>query len=202
MNRFVFPTLLAMIAVAGASLGYLVAPSPQAHSDFYAPAIIDNGQGVLVKFRVSLYPGSGKTLVNVQNSFYREDSENALVKAKKNAEDILGVKLIYHDLVLDVESIGSEVGGESAGAMFTLGILSAYSGRKINDEVTMSAGITDDGLLFAVDSIEEKILAAKQSGKKKFIVSATQGIKNAEQIEGIEIIKAKNIREAAEQILA
>lgn len=196
-----FIVLLLFLAAAAGLLGYLVSPKPYASSDFYAPAITDNGQGQLVKFRVSLLPGNGKTLVNVQNAKYHQDSENALVKAKQNSEELLGIKLSYYDVVLDVEAIGSEVGGESAGAMFTVGIMSAYTGKKIKSNVAMSAGVTEGGLLFAVDSIEEKIIAAKASGKDKFLVATAQQVKNPNGIAGIEIIRVVNVREAAEQML-
>ena len=92
-------------------------------------------------------------------------------------------------MILDVEAIGSEVGGESAGAMFSIAIVSAYTGKKINPGTTMSAGITEDGLLFAVDSIEEKILAAKTAGKTRFVVAKNQGVKAPEDV-GIEVIRA------------
>ena len=89
--NLLFVAILVILTSGAGLLGYLVAPIPHSSVDFYAPAITDAGAGALVKFRVSLIPGSGKTLVNVENSRYREDSENALVKAKKNAEDIIGV---------------------------------------------------------------------------------------------------------------
>ncbi|MFH1246744.1 MAG: S16 family serine protease [Candidatus Micrarchaeota archaeon] len=194
--------LLLAIAIGGGALGYLVAPRPQSHADFYAPAISEDGQGTLVKFRISLLSGTGRTLVNIQNAKYREDTENALLKAKKNAETLLGVKLEYYDTVLDIESIGSEVGGESAGAMFTVGIIAAYSGKNVKKDTVMSAGITEEGLLFAVDGIEEKILAAQNSGKDKFIVANSQEIKHPENMNGVEIIRAKDIREATQQIIS
>ena len=201
-NRSILIIGLIVLALASALLGYLVAPRQESHVDFYAPAITNSGEGALVKFRISLPPGYGRTLVNVQNAKYREDTENALIKAKKNAENMLGVKLTYYDTVLDVEAIGSEVGGESAGAMFAVGIISAYSGRKINEGTTMSAGLTSNGLLFAVDGIEEKIIAAKNSGKTKFVVAKSQTIKNERDITGIEIIRVADIKQAAEQLLA
>lgn len=189
------------LAIAAGALGFLVSPAKVASSDFYAPAITNNGQGALVKFRATLIPGTGKTLVNIQNAQYREDTENALRKAKKNAEDYLGIRFAFYDVILDVEGIGSEVGGESAGAMFTIGIISAYTGKKIDASATMSAGVTESGKLFAVDSIEEKIIAAKNSGKKKFIVAATQNIKNPDFTEGVEIIKAIDVKEAVKNLL-
>ncbi len=191
-----------LLAAGAGALGYLVAPQKHGYADFYAPAITDGGQGALVKFRVSLAEGSGRTLVNIQNSRYREDTENALLKARKNAEDLIGIKLEYYDTILDVESIAPEVGGESAGAMFAVGIVAAYTGKSVNQDAIMSAGITNDGLLFAVEGIEEKILAAKSNGKTKFVVSKSQAIKNAQDITGIEIIRVSNVKEATEQMLA
>ncbi len=193
--------IISIVAVGSGLLGYLVAPSQTSHSEFYAPAIIESGQGTLVKFRVSLEPGYGRTLVNIENSQYREDAENALIKAKRNAEEILGLKLVFYDVVLDVDARGRQVGGESAGAMFAVGIVSAYSGKNVREGATMSAGISPEGFLFAVDGIEEKILAAKSSGKTRFVIATQQTVKNEVDIQGIEIIRASNIRQAAENLL-
>ncbi len=200
--HFGFTFVLITLFFASVFLGYLVSPTPNAYSVFYAPAITDTGDGALVKFSVSLIPGNGRTLVNIENVRYRQDTENALVKAKRNAEKITGVKLTYYDVVLDVNSIGSEVGGESAGAMFTAGIVSAFTGRMFDSRSTMSAGITENGMLFAVDGIEEKILAARNSGKSKFVVSKTQVVKNEDSITGIEIIRVVNVSEAINAVLS
>lgn len=193
--------ILLLLAAGAGTLGYLVSPHKQSYADFYAPAITDSGQGALVKFRVSLSEGSGRTLVNIQNSRYREDTENALLKARKTAEDIIGVKFEYYDTVLDVESIGAEVGGESAGAMFAVGIVAAYTNKQVKQDAIMSAGITTTGLLFAVEGIEEKILASRNNGKRTFVVAQSQEIRNAQNIAGIEIIRAANVKEATEQML-
>ncbi|MBI4406607.1 hypothetical protein HY571_01710 [Candidatus Micrarchaeota archaeon] len=187
--------LLVLIIGLSALLGYFASPAPFQFADLQAPAITHQGTGVLVKFRISLEPGNGRTLINIQNSEYKQDAENAVRKARKNAENILGIKLSYTDLIVDVGASGSEVGGESAGAMFAVGIISAYTGKKIKNEVAMSAGITEDGKLFPVESIEEKILAAIASGKKTFVVADAQVIKNEENLE-IEVVRVSDLNQA------
>ncbi len=193
--KVVYPVLLALVIASSALLGYFAFPAPFQFADLHAPAITQQGTGVLVKFRVSLEPGSGRTLINIHNAEYKQDAENAVRKARINAENILGVKLAYTDLVIDVGATGSEVGGESAGAMFAVGIISAYTGKKIKNEVAMSAGITEDGKLFTVDSIEEKILAAIASGKKTFVVADGQFIKNEASL-AIEVVRASDLNQA------
>ncbi len=198
----IFAITALLLVASAAYLGYTVAPSPYPTSSFYAPAITANGAGALVKFTISLKTGNGRTLVNVQNALYQEDSESALLKAKLNAEKILGLKLTYYDVILDINAAGADVGGESAGALFAAGIVSAYTGKAIKRDVAISAGLNSDGSLFPVEGIEEKILAAKQAGRKKFIVAQGQLIPNQTQISEIEIIRLQNIEEALSQLLS
>ncbi len=201
MNPKLLFILVALIGIAAGMLGYLAAPGPVKTSDFQAPAITDDGIGVMVPFRITLSPGNGRTLVNIDNANYHRDTEDALVKAKQNAEKLTGIKFRYFDVVLDIGASGSDIGGESAGAMFAIGIISAYTGKQVNPLVSMSGGITATGNLFPVDGIEEKIIAAKNSGKIKFVVAKEQVVKNTMDSSEMEIIRVTNIKEASDILL-
>ncbi|MFH0971746.1 MAG: S16 family serine protease [Candidatus Micrarchaeota archaeon] len=196
--------LLTIILIAFAisfNLGYNALPSPQ-HIKFQAPAIMDNGKGNLVEFEMFVTRGEGRTLVNIENAAFKEDVENALRKAKFNAYEYLGIRAGGFDLTLEVKSDGSDVSGESAGGMFAVAIIALHSGRRLREDVAISATISEDGTLSDVGGIEEKILAAKDAKRNMFLVSANQRIKDEEEIgKGISIARVKDLADAVKYLI-
>lgn len=193
------PILLAIIAAF--YLGYST-PLIAREVSFQAPAITENGEGTMAEFKLWLRPGDGRILVNIDNAFYREDSENSVRKAKKIAERYVGLKLSSYDLVVEV--VGGEriVGGESAGMLFSAGIVAAFTGRKVRDDATGSAAITENGSLVAIEGVEEKLRAAAQAGKKYFVVSREQQInRESELAQLIQIIRVENAGQAISLLL-
>ncbi len=182
-----------LLAVAAAIyLGYN-SPIASRQVHFQAPAITDNGAGTMADFNLILKPGDGKVLVNIGNAFYQQDSENSLRKAKGIAEKFVGLKLTGYDLLLEVDGGERIVGGESAGAIFSTAIVSAYTGRKMRDDATGSAAITEDGTLVPIDGVEEKMHAASQAGKKYFVVSTEQKVSNEQELSKIiQIVRVEN----------
>ncbi|MBI5224651.1 hypothetical protein HY989_02180 [Candidatus Micrarchaeota archaeon] len=184
-------------AVLAFNLGYNAFPSSKKIS-FSAPAVLDSGKGSLVEFQMSLRVGSGLTLVNIKNAAFKEDSENALRKARNLAESYLGTTSSNLDIVLEIMGNGNEVSGESAGGMFALAIIALQTGRKLKTDVAISAAISESAELEEVGGIEEKILAAKENSRKVFLVSKNQPIKEEQSVgSGISIIRVKNLKEAA-----
>lgn len=200
MNKLiVLPIVLAIIAAA--YLGYST-PLSTREVAFQAPAITDNGEGTMASFKLFLRPGEGRTLVNIDNALYREDSENSLRKAKAIAERFVGLKMTGYDLVLEVDGGERIVGGESAGMLFTAAIVSAYSGRKLHAEATGSAAVSEEGKLLPIDGVEEKMHAASQVGKKYFVVCKDQQInREAELSKIIQIVRVENAGEAIRLLL-
>lgn len=67
-------------------------------------------------------------------------------------------------------SVEGSVDGPSAGALFTVGILSAVRGDKLNPEVTMTGTINPDGTIGPVGGIPYKIEGAAAAGKKTVLI--------------------------------
>lgn len=200
MKKIIFLAIL-LAASAALYLGYST-PLVSKQVYFEAPAITDNGAGIMAGFRLWLRPGNGRILVNIDNAFYREDSENSLRKAKRIAERFVGLKMDGYDLVVEVQGGERIVGGESAGALFSAAIASAFSGRQMREDVTASAAVAEDGSLVPIDGIEEKTRAAAQAGKEYFVVARGQQINRELEIsQKIKIVRVDNAGQAIELLL-
>lgn len=199
MNRA--PAFAIAAAFATVLAAMLYAPSLDT-INFQAPAILENGKGSLVDFKMTLAPGEGRLLVNIRNSFYQEDVENSLKKARSLVQKQVGKPLDGYDIIVETMQ-ESSVGGESAGAMFTIALQSVATGREIRGDAAMSAAVTEEGSLTPVDGIDEKIAAAIDAGKTRFIVAAGQQINNEKELEKrIEIIRANDTQQAEREMLA
>ncbi|MDO8660518.1 MAG: S16 family serine protease [Candidatus Woesearchaeota archaeon] len=200
-NATLVAILILSVLVAG-YLGYLLAPGQGNSVSFQAPAVTNDGVGAVAVFKVSTAPGTGKLLVNLQSSKFKQDTENSLLKAKHNAEKYMDVKLINVDITVDTVTRNEVVEGESAGAMFTTAIVAAYSGKTFKKNAIASAGINQDGTLFPVEGIEEKVLATRNAGKTIFVVAKNQEIRNEHNLPNdVQIIRVATANEAIDKLL-
>jgi predicted S18 family serine protease len=204
IKQLALTTTILALAIAASYAGYLIATPPASTIEFNAPAVSEDGRGVMIPFKLSIKPGEGRLLVNIAQTSFKADVENSLRKAKANAEKFMSVSLQHADLIVEAQPQQKIVGGESAGAAFTIAIISLYSGHALNKQATVSATINENGDIGEVDGIEEKIIAAREAGKTTFVVSKQQKIKSEESLRhlGIQIIRASNITEAAQHLLS
>jgi ATP-dependent Lon protease len=93
--------------------------------------------------------------------------------------------------------------GPSAGVTMVTAIASAFSGRKVRQDVAMTGEITLRGKVLPIGGVKEKILAAKRAGIATIILPEEnkrniEEIK-AEYIAGLEIIYVKTVREVLDK---
>ncbi|MCX6768135.1 MAG: hypothetical protein NTY90_05430 [Candidatus Micrarchaeota archaeon] len=207
LRNFLLPlaaiALIAAAAWVSFDLGYSSVP-PSRTVSFSAPAVTPEGKGLMVPFKLSIAPGSGRLLVDVGSVSFKEDTELSLRKARAAAEKYLDAPLDWADIVLSFDAGDKVVAGESAGAAFALAITAAYLGKPLKGDVALSAALTDDGTVSPVEGIEEKIIAARASNKGVFLVASSQQIKHEEQLvnaTGVTIIRVNGLEEAAKYAL-
>lgn len=170
--------------------------------EIYAPAVDNNGKGVLTKFRVQALPGSGRILVNINNLVYWTDTQNSIKIAKKVAEKFLKVNLSNIDLIYEIDANTTVVGGPSGGAALTLATIAAIKNITLRKDITITGTIEEDGSIGPVGGIEEKMEAAKEGGLKYFLVPIGEGkkvnyipIKTCEKFEFIEFCRIEYKKE-------
>jgi ATP-dependent Lon protease len=79
--------------------------------------------------------------------------------------------------------------GPSAGVAMMTSIASAFTQRKVRDQVAMTGEITLRGKILPVGGIKEKILAAKRAGITRVAISA----ENRKDVEEINVIYRKGL---------
>lgn len=122
---------------------------------------------------VSLYPGKGELLVTGQiGEVMQESARAALTYAKSNAEkfNISKEDLDNNDIHIHVPAGAIPKDGPSAGIAMATALVSAFTGRKVNNKVGMTGEISLRGRVLPIGGLKEKVLGALQAGIEHIII--------------------------------
>ncbi len=143
-------------------------------AEIYIPAVDNEGNGVMAKLIVEARPGSGRSLVNVDNLLFWTDTQHSVRMARRVAERYLNASLEDVDIIYTIEANATVIEGTSAGAALTIATIAAVEGKEINSDVTITGAINSDGSIGPVGAVFEKGKAAKESGFRIFLVPLGQ----------------------------
>lgn len=157
-------------------IGFTVKPSlfNSTQAIAYLPAVDDKGNGVLTLLVVEATPGSGRTLVDIDNLLFWGDTQHSIRIAKNVAQNITHINLSNYDLVYNIYANAAVIGGESAGAALTLATIAAIENKTMNNNVIITGTINHDGTIGPVQGILAKAKAAKANGAVLFLVPQLQ----------------------------
>jgi len=139
------------------------------------PAVDSRGRGVATTLIVEARPGNGRVLTDIEHLLFFLDTQNSIQIAKYVAEKVTGINASSYDLIYQIETNASAVGGPSAGAALTIATIAALEKRSLNKSVVITGTIEPDGTIGMVGGVREKAMAAKQMGAKLFLVPKGQG---------------------------
>ncbi len=141
--------------------------------------------GEILSIEASLSKGKGRiTLSGRLGDVMKESVGAALSYLKANAEEWnINHKLFdQYDLHVHVPAGAVPKDGPSAGITMLTAMVSAYSRRRVKNQLAMTGEITLHGKVLPVGGIKEKILAAKRAGINEIVMSK----RNQKDIEEIE----------------
>lgn len=138
------------------------------------PAVDDKGNGLSTYLVVEVMPGSGRTLVDIDNLLFWADTQQNIRTARRVAANITGLDVNKYDIIYNIYANATVIGGESAGAAITIATIAALENKRLNDSVMITGTINHDGSIGPVGEIIAKAKAAKQSGSKLFLVPLLQ----------------------------
>jgi uncharacterized protein len=152
----------------------VVLPEQATKSYVNVPAVDNNGNGVVTTLEVIAMPGSGRTLVDIDNLLFWADTQNSIRMAKLVAKNITGLETDDYDIIYNIKANASLIGGPSAGAALTLVTISALENKPLKQDVMLTGGINHDGTISPVSGILEKAEAAKDLNATIFLVPLLQ----------------------------
>lgn len=116
---------------------------------------------------VSLYPGKGELLVTGQiGEVMQESARAALTYTKANADDLDINKDDFdgYDIHIHVPAGAIPKDGPSAGIAMVTALVSAFSGKKVDNKVGMTGEISLRGRVLPIGGLKEKVLGALRAG--------------------------------------
>lgn len=129
-------------------------------------------EGAMVNVSVEVVPGRGRVLVQTTPlmGIAFQDAANLAVVV---AADRSRVNLTGSDIIFSIQGPEevSEIDGPSAGALMTVLLLSVLEDFPLNESVTVTGTIDENGSIGPVGGILEKAEAAAGSGKTLLILS-------------------------------
>ena len=187
------------------------------------PAVDDKGVGIITNLTVQVKPGSGRSLVDINDLFFWVDTQNSIRTAKDVAEKFTGTGLQNYDIIYSIVTNASAVEGPSAGAALTIATIAALENKNLRRDVLITGTINPDGSIGKVGDVAQKAAAAKNFNATIFLVPAGQSLQttngyektcktyliskfcssqwktkniNLEKENGIKVIEVKDIKDA------
>lgn len=155
----------------------------QRHTSIKLPAVNRNGTGVAANLDVSIVPGSGLILLNLNRVLSKEETTNSIRMAALVASEITGIDLANLDIIYDIYANATVLEGPSAGAAMTIATIAALEDKQVNNKVMITGTINHDGTIGPAGRIKEKAISAKENGANAFYVplGASKEINYSEQ---------------------
>lgn len=151
----------------------------------YAPAVDSTGKGILTPVSVTVQAGTGRIRTDIQGSLIAPETEDSIRTAASVASREADANLNTIDINVDIDSDAQLIDGPSGGMAFAISIynelihLQNASGTAIRNELVITGAITSDGRAEKVGGVEEKIIAANQSGITLMLIAAGQSTNDA-----------------------
>lgn len=128
-------------------------------------------EGALINISVEIQPGKGRVLVQttpLMGVVFQDAANTAVFVAENKTGKQLSSSDVIFSITADQEIPG--VDGPSAGALMTLLTISAINGTELNDSITLTGTIDNEGNVGAIGGVLEKAQAAEAGGKTLFLL--------------------------------
>jgi predicted S18 family serine protease len=130
-------------------------------------------EGGMVNISVEVAPGKGRVLVQttpLMGTVFQDAANHAVAAAANHS----GVDLSGADVIFSIRSPEevSEIDGPSAGAAMAALLTSVLEGFPLNESVTVTGTIDENGRIGPIGGVLEKAEAAYRSGKTLFLLPA------------------------------
>ncbi|WP_410508797.1 S16 family serine protease [Methanosarcina hadiensis] len=128
-------------------------------------------EGALLNISVETRPGKGRVLVQttpLMGVIFQDAANTAVFVAQQETGVSLSGSDVIFSITADEEIPG--VDGSSAGALMTLLTIAAINGTELNNSITLTGTIDNEGNVGAIGGVFEKAEAAEAGGKTLFLL--------------------------------
>ncbi|MEX0920084.1 MAG: S16 family serine protease [Candidatus Pacearchaeota archaeon] len=136
------------------------------------PGINNAGQGIAAVLETTIREGSGFVLVNINDltaGSSTQDSARAAAIAAKNYLNVTDKDSI--DVIYNIKTNAGAIDGPSAGAAMAVSLVSLIEKRELNDKVSITGFVDEEGFVGPASGIEEKADALRKEGIETLLVS-------------------------------
>lgn len=129
--------------------------------------------GDILPIEVNFYKGSGKLILTGSLGDVIKESVNvalSYIKSNYKKFNINYDKLVNSDIHIHMPDNAIKKDGPSAGSAITLSIISAFSNKKIKNNIALTGEITLHGHILKIGGLKEKSLGALRSGVEKIFI--------------------------------
>ena len=140
------------------------------------PAVDREGKGVMATLSVEAKPGIGRTLVDINQILFWLDTQDSIRTAKVVAKNITGIDLSKYDLIYSIQANASVIEGPSAGAAMAIATILELEDRVVNENVTITGTLDENGNIGRVTGILAKAEAVKEAGINLLLVPPGQRV--------------------------
>ncbi len=128
-------------------------------------------EGAMVTVSVEVVPGRGRVLVQttpLMGTVFQDTANRAVALAvDRSRADLAGSDIIFS---IQGPNEVSEIDGPSAGALMTILLISVLEGFSLNESVTVTGTIDENGEIGPIGGVLEKAEAAAASGKTLLVL--------------------------------
>lgn len=129
--------------------------------------------GDILFIEVAIMPGVGKVTLTGQLGDVMKESAKAAYSYVRSHCEQLGIKaekIAKSDIHVHVPEGAVPKDGPSAGLAITTGIISAFTGKTVPRELSMTGEVTLRGRALEIGGVREKVVAAHRAGIKQVIL--------------------------------
>lgn len=140
------------------------------------PAVEESGEGVIAILKVEVTEGKGRTLVEINDISFLDDTQESIRNAKTVAEKITGMDTSNYDIIYSINANASKIEGPSAGPAIAIATIIGLENKTINNSVVITGYLREDGKITKVSGILAKVQSAKDNHVQLFLVPLGQRI--------------------------
>ena len=140
------------------------------------PAVEEEGKGIMAWLEVEVHEGEGKTLLEINDILFCDDTQESIRIAKSVAGEMTNVDTSDYDIFYSINANASKIEGPSAGPAMAIATSIALQNKTLNNSVVISGYLKEDGKIARVSGLLAKAEVAKQNEVELFLVPLGQRI--------------------------